>query len=309
MQIALLGLGEIARKAYLPLLSNRSDINLLINSRSTTTMNLIQQQYRDSKIAHNLDELIQLHPQAAFVLTPKETHFKIVSRLLESGIDVFVEKPATLTSSETQKLAQLAEKQGCILMVGFNRRYAPIHIQAKNLLNDNDVSIALFQKYRSSPPIASLFEQFIEDTIHQIDLMRYYCGEGEVVSTVYHIQDDKMINAVSTVTLSKGGTAILATDLQAGSWIETYTIHSLKKSLYIEAFSSLHMKVPKEETVWEETYASSWKTNLDGRGFTNEVKHFFECIKNRQQPQTSAWDSVKTQLLLEQMVAKAKMNY
>jgi hypothetical protein len=59
-----------------------------------------------------------------------------------------------------------------------------------------------------------------------------------------------------------------------------------------------------------ETYASSWKTTLDGRGFTGQVDHFFECVEKRQQPQTSAWDSVETQLLLEQMLTKAEyINY
>jgi virulence factor len=305
MQIAILGLGDIARKAYLPLLGNRTGLDILLSSHSSASIEMIKQQYRISKSAQNLEEVIRNHPQAAFVLTPKETHFKIVRRLLEAEIDVFVEKPATLNSAETRQLAEIADQHGRMLMVGFNRRFAPLHIKAKELMIGLPVSVGLFQKNRSSSSSQSLLDQFTEDTIHQIDILRFYCGEGEVVSTAYQIQENKLVNAVSTVALENGGIALLATSLQAGGWNETYTIHGPNKSLFIDAFSRLRLKVSEEEKMWQETYASSWKTTLDGRGFTGQVDHFFECVEKRQQPQTSAWDSVKTQLLLEQMLAKA----
>ena len=133
--------------------------------------------------------------------------------------------------------------------------------------------------------------------------MRFFCGEGEVVSTVEFTNPERLLGAASTVALEKGGYAMVITSLQAGRWQETYSLHGGGLSMHIEAFLRLKLSSPKEETLQEETYASSWRTSLEGRGFNGQINHFLECVKTRNQPLTSAWDSVKTQQLVEQMVA------
>ncbi|MFM7375911.1 MAG: Gfo/Idh/MocA family protein, partial [Chthoniobacterales bacterium] len=42
------------------------------------------------------------------VVTPAQTHFSLCREFLESGVDVFVEKPITLVSQEARELAELA---------------------------------------------------------------------------------------------------------------------------------------------------------------------------------------------------------
>ena len=225
--------------------------------------------------------------------------------LLEAGIDVFVEKPATLHSAETRQLAELADRGGRVLMVGFNRRFAPLHRQARDLLGDRPVSFALFRKDRALASHPSLEDQFIDDTIHQIDALRYFCGEGEVVSTACQLRDGRLLSAISTVAIERGGIASVVTSLNAGAWSETYHLTGGNMTLQVDAFLRLRQLTPEGERSWEETYASSWKTTLEGRGFTGQIDHFLDCVRTRGQPETSGWDSVRTQLLLEAMVAKS----
>lgn len=47
--------------------------------------------------------------------------------LLNSRVDVLVEKPLAQNSAEAQTLSQIAEKNNRILMVGFNRRYSTLY--------------------------------------------------------------------------------------------------------------------------------------------------------------------------------------
>jgi predicted dehydrogenase len=75
--------------------------------------------------------------------------------------------------------------------------------------------------------------------------------------------------------------------------------------MHIEAFSELQVRTKESEQVWKETYASTWKTTLEGRGFAGQIKHFFDCVQARKKPMTDGWDSVKTQRMLEAMIAKA----
>ena len=60
-------------------------------------------------------------------MTRHATHAKLVCRALETGKAVFVEKPLALTRDETDAIAEAIDKTGNDrLMVGFNRRFAPL---------------------------------------------------------------------------------------------------------------------------------------------------------------------------------------
>ena len=64
---------------------------------------------------------------AIFIVTRHATHAGLVCRALETGKAVFVEKPLALTREETDQIAEVVEKTGNDrLMVGFNRRFAPL---------------------------------------------------------------------------------------------------------------------------------------------------------------------------------------
>jgi virulence factor len=305
MRVAIIGLGDIAAKAYLPLLTTWEGVEILLCSYTTATVGRLQAQYRLLGGTTDLDELLSLEPQAAFVLTPSPTHRAIAGRMLEAGVDVFVEKPVTMHSAETRELAELAEARERVLMVSFNRRYAPLHRQARELWGDRAVGLCVLEKHRSSAAHPDLFSNYIDDTIHIIDLLRFFCGDGEVVGTVQHKRQGRLVGAVSMVALQGGGYGMVVTSLQAGRWTERYTLHGDGATMYLDAFSRLRLVTEEGEQVWEEDYAGSWKTTLEARGFADQVAHFFECVRSRKQPLTSGWEALKTQLLLEAMVAKA----
>ncbi|HUH97700.1 MAG TPA: Gfo/Idh/MocA family oxidoreductase [Anaerolineales bacterium] len=303
MLVGIIGLGGIAQKAYLPILTSMEGTDLALCSRFEQTVVRHQKQYRISAGVTSLPDLIQLGIQAAFVLSPSSTHEPIARELLEHGIDVFLEKPATLRSEDTRSLAELAERRKRVLMVGFNRRYAPLHVAARKLWQDAPIGLALFQKHRPSPFHPDLERHFTDDTIHQIDMLRFFCGEGEVVSTVQSTSPGLLLGAATTVALERGGYGMVMTYLQAGRWQETYSLHGAGRSMIVEAFARLHMINPQEEVVQEVPYASAWLTTLEARGFNREIQLFLECVTQRSEPPTSGWDALKTQLLLEKMVA------
>lgn len=306
MRVAIIGLGGIARKAYLPLLTAWEGVEVLLCSRTPATVERLQAQYHLPQGTTDLDELLNWEPQAAFVLTPSPTHREIAGRLLEARMDVFVEKPATMRSAETRELAELADARGRVLMVSFNRRYAPLHRQARELWGDRAVALCVLEKHRASAAHPDLFSNYIDDTIHIIDLLRFFCGDGEVVSTVQQVRQGRLVGAISTVALQSGGYGMVVTSLQAGRWAERYALHGDGASMYLDAFSRIRLVTEGEERVWEEDYAGTWKPTLEARGFADQVAHFFECVRSRKQPLTSGWGALKTQLLLEEMVAKGE---
>ena len=61
-----------------------------------------------------------------------------------AGKDVFVEKPLALTVKEGQKLAELAEKENRILMVGHILQYHPAVLKLKELIASGEIGKILY---------------------------------------------------------------------------------------------------------------------------------------------------------------------
>jgi predicted dehydrogenase len=69
---------------------------------------------------------------AIFVVTRHATHADLVCRALETGKAVFVEKPLALTAAELDRITEVVATTGNDkLMVGFNRRFAPMLVKMK----------------------------------------------------------------------------------------------------------------------------------------------------------------------------------
>ena len=64
---------------------------------------------------------------AIFIVTRHHTHAELVCRALQTGKAVFVEKPLALTREELEQVVDTVMSTGNDrLMVGFNRRFAPL---------------------------------------------------------------------------------------------------------------------------------------------------------------------------------------
>jgi predicted dehydrogenase len=77
------------------------------------------------KLTTDSTEIIESDVDAVVVATTAETHYELVKGALESGKDVFVEKPLTLSVDSGEELVRLADERGRILMVGHILLYHP----------------------------------------------------------------------------------------------------------------------------------------------------------------------------------------
>ena len=62
---------------------------------------------------------------AIVIATRHDTHCSLIKSSLAAGKHVFVEKPLCLTTDELNEIESVYNGQQ-ILMVGFNRRFAPL---------------------------------------------------------------------------------------------------------------------------------------------------------------------------------------
>ncbi|HEX8667769.1 MAG TPA: Gfo/Idh/MocA family oxidoreductase [Allosphingosinicella sp.] len=166
LRVALIGLGDIARKAYLPVLAARPGLRLRLVTRNAAPLDELGRKYRIEERHSDIGEAIEAGLDAAFVHAATAAHPEIVEQLLEAGVAVYVDKPLATDLDTCRRLVDMAEAAGRTLMVGFNRRYAPAYRQ----LLERPRNLILMAKNRRRLP-GSPRQVVFDDFIHVVDTL------------------------------------------------------------------------------------------------------------------------------------------
>ncbi|MFE2629968.1 Gfo/Idh/MocA family protein [Streptomyces sp. NPDC004562] len=170
MKVGCIGLGDIAQKAYLPVLAVQPGVELHLQTRTPATLTRVADALHlpDAQRHADLDALLSAGLDAAFVHASTVAHAEIVTRLLEAGVPTYVDKPLAYRLADSERLVALAEERGVSLAVGFNRRYAPGYAQCA----DHPRELILMQKNRVGLPEEPR-AMILDDFIHVVDTLRF----------------------------------------------------------------------------------------------------------------------------------------
>ncbi len=303
MKIAIIGAGGIAEKAYFPLLTRWPELEIVsLFSRTQATLDKVSSKWELCCGTTDLQAVLEAKPEAAFVISSNASHYDICKLMLENNVDIYFEKPLAVSSGQAYDLARIADEHQRIVCVAFNRRYSLLYRQAYEIFKGRNIQSAIFQKHRPRVSHVSLYNQYLDDSIHQIDLMRFMCGDLTPLNTQYEMKDGKLVSAVSTARMKSDGLATLVISMQAGSWQESLSLHGDGLSVHVDAFRELRVKYGDHEEIYGTDRAGKWISDMRERGFEGEVEHFLECVRTRQTPLTNAWEAAKTQELMEKLV-------
>lgn len=307
VRIGIIGTGSIARAAHFPAFQNIDDaeiVGVLGSSREKSLATAAR--YGVPHAAGNLDELLKLDLDAAVLLTPKTVRKEYLRPLLDAGLDVLVEKPLASTLQECEELADIAAHSGQIVMVAFNRRFAPVNRQG-------------IAEFREKPPhlmVASKSREFkeyratLENAIHMVDMMRYVMGECISVRAEARWGDNPLYEDLCTamLTFESGGIGMLNASREAGQWYERIELFGGNRTVILESPDRLTVIRTDREEVYNATpLHKGWSNYVVGIGFQGCDQHFIDCVKNRSKPLTSAEDAFKTHELMNRILVAAKL--
>ena len=135
LSIGFIGAGNYATSVLLPHLAKVTGAHLahVGTTRSLSAVNA-QRRFGFATASTSADAVFDdKSVDAIFIVTRHHTHADMVCRALETGKAVFVEKPLALTREELQRITDVVTKTGNDrLMVGFNRRFAPLLVQMRS---------------------------------------------------------------------------------------------------------------------------------------------------------------------------------
>lgn len=123
MQVALIGAGQWGQNLAANLYA--LDALFAVAEPCPSVRQRLASQYPGVLLLEDHRPLLDSAVAAVAIATPAPTHYALVREALLAGKDVFVEKPMTLSSQEAETLADLAERQGRVLMVGHLLMYQP----------------------------------------------------------------------------------------------------------------------------------------------------------------------------------------
>ena len=129
LAVGFIGAGNYATSMLLPHLTKNPAVRLahVATTRSLSAVNA-QKRFGFTTASTSADAVLEDKSlDVIFIVTRHHTHADLVCRALETGKTVFVEKPLALTRDETEQILGVIERTGNDrLMVGFNRRFAPL---------------------------------------------------------------------------------------------------------------------------------------------------------------------------------------
>ncbi|BCW40377.1 virulence factor MviM [Arthrobacter sp. StoSoilB3] len=305
LRVGVIGAGNIATIAQLPTLVQRDDVELAaLVSRREDPSSLVRR-WGFNAAYKTVEEMLAAQTlDAVFVLTPRSEHAHAVELCLNRDVDVFCEKPLAPATAEAEHLADLADERGRILMVDFNRRYAPVYTAGREAFGDKGATFCVAQKNRPGSEYRATFE----NAIHMVDLLRWYCG-GEPEHVAAHAAGEdpwEEDGIAATIRFSTGNTGVLMAARTAGAWNEKLDAYGDGKTVEVRAPETVSTTINGVTTSRElSAEAYGWATATDTLGFSAAVHHFLDRVADRAQPLTSGREAVRTQRLLDQILAEA----
>lgn len=304
VRVGVIGVGYVSQNNFMPVLPRMDDVEIVgIMANHLEKAQRAQRMCGAENAVATLEELVDLGLDGAFVLTPKACHSQQIEFLMKAGVDVYSEKPMATTLKDAARMVELSEKTGKKLMIGFNRRYAPVVQRAKEVYTNVLPDVIIGQKNRP----ATEYHATLENAVHIVDLMRFFGGEVRDVHAISKYTDpDYETFTTAMLHFENGAAGMLIADRSSGQWEETIEIHGGNHSVQIKMPDSVTIVDGEAMHTTEMTpMAMGWARSEDKLGFSYAISHFVDCLKEGKTPLTNAQDAFKTHVLLDQILRSA----
>ena len=270
----------------------------------------------DSLSGNYKDIIENKNINTVFIATRHNLHGRQVLEALEAGKNVFVEKPLALTLQELEEIAKLYSSQFPVpkspdesgyplrsdqfpvLMVGFNRRFAPLVQKMMRAIGDDTVKAINYRinvgkippdHWTQDPEIGG--GRIIGEVCHFVDLCMHIAGSKPVAINAFSM--DEPLNLKDTLTVQ--------IKFENGSIASVSYFANGNKNLakeYLEVYSN-GITVVLNDFKQLDIYGNKKITfkSVQDKGHASEVRLFMEAVE-KGGPSPIAFDEIYLSSLL-----------
>jgi predicted dehydrogenase/threonine dehydrogenase-like Zn-dependent dehydrogenase len=282
LAIGFIGAGNYASSMLLPHLARLDKANLshVATSKSLSAVNA-QRRFGFTTASTNADAVFEnADLDAIFIVTRHHSHADMVCRALETGKAVFVEKPLALTRDQIDRIVEAIAKTGNDrLMVGFNRRFAPLLTQMRSQFGLASSGSVTRYLVNAGPLAADSWyvndalegSRFIGEGGHFIDTLGWWAGS--LPEEVYAVKGPEKDDVLVTMRFQDGssGTITYVTAGNSRYPKETLDVAAGGRSARLDNF--------KKATVWSGRRQSTMRPRGgQDKGQRAELTQFVEAV-------------------------------
>lgn len=221
MRIGMIGTGGFA-DMHCNLLEQMEDVQVTaVCGTSQEKAVRFASQRRNAAAYADVEQMLEQEKlDAVYICVPPFAHGDIERAVVARQIPFFIEKPIALDDELPAQIQQQIQQSGLITSVGYHFRYTDGVEKTLELLKNRTVGMALGTWLGGMPRVGWWRKQegsggqFLEQTTHIVDLLRYTLGE---VTEVYAaaalrymntVEDGVTVDDVATVTLKLASGAV-----------------------------------------------------------------------------------------------------
>ena len=256
---------------------------------------------------------------------------------IKHDIPVLIEKPISHSSKGVKQLLKLAKKKSVPILVGHHRRYNQIIKSAKNILNEGQIgkirsvnSLCWFYKpdqyFKISPwRKNSGAGPILTNLIHDIDLLRFFCGEINSVQSLISRSKRGFKNEDTASVILNFKSGILGTmsvsDSIVSPWSwemnskENSDFPFINQNCYFIGGTKGSLSIP-DLKIWSHEKKPNWLNSMKVKRFSykknnpfvEQINHFIRVIKKIDRPLVSGIEGYKSLKVVEAIKNSAKYN-
>lgn len=281
VSIGFVGAGSFAQNVLLPIVKDQGTLVGVATARPPSARG-IADKYGFVYCTGDADEIVSdARISTVFVVTRHDLHAHYVIQALRNGKHVFVEKPLCMNLDELNEIRDEYERSNVHLMVGYNRRFAPLLQRLRATLPD-DLPRAINYRINAGtvPPDHWIHDKHhgggrvIGEVCHFVDLARYLTGASITSVAAHAMSDPHDLQDTLTVSLGfeNGSTASIAYFSNGNK--------NLRKE-YLEVFCGGRVAILddfRRLTIYADRITRVKSRNQD-KGHREEISRFLHAVR------------------------------
>ena len=286
INVGFIGAGSFAQSYLIPnVKAYGAALNGVVTSKGITSKNVADKFKFGFCSSDSKDVLENKDINTVFIATPHSSHAKLAIKALEAGKNVFVEKPLAINIEQLQAVIETKANFNQPLLVGFNRRFAPVCERIKqefaNTLEPFVINIrvnaGLIPKDHWTQQAEIGGGRIAGEVCHFIDLMQYFTNAEPVKVFAESIStDNEKITPEDNVAI-----VVKFSDGSVGNLTYLANGDKAMPKENIEIFSAGNIGVIndfKDGLLYKNGKTTKLKSS--GKGHKEEVETFLNAVKN-----------------------------
>ncbi|MGR5064983.1 Gfo/Idh/MocA family protein [Photobacterium sp. DNB22_13_2] len=311
MKIALIGLGDIAIKAHLPVLSQLPNVEWVFCTRTPERLQQLANQYHVTETYTDYRELAKAGIDAVMIHSATSSHPMLAAYFLNLGLPVFVDKPLADSYDQCERLYDLAESKQAPLFMGFNRRYIPLYKQHLPGVTDQaQASASLlslrWEKHRHDLPGETRTFIF-DDFIHPLDSINVNANiePKELYITCQSASSgaQPLLGRLDVQWQQQGVLFHASMNRQHGATMETVSANYKNVSYRFDSFTEGSRW---QNNIEERLKLADWTPMLAAKGFHAMAEHWLDVVSSGKQEHSLTQRNLHSHLLAEYLVSQVK---